>query len=360
MSTRVLLGSLLLGVAIRCVVFYIFDTNPDLHSFISHRVEISTPISSWRAFKEGMYLKQHGFSPYENNIFHSTPILLKLPEIADFENNSILLQCILILLDVVTAVNLYYIACSSQSYFLSSPYLQKYKNSENEIKNKLLLSPYFAIVCTLFYYLNPFVILTTCCKSNSHLSHALISTSMALSIYGLVTLSSFVLGIATIFDVYPCLLLPILILIALKSHQNVQQNKSLSIALYVITFCITVAYLFGFNFICNSSKWDFVKQCYLFMFEGDDITPNISGWWYLKMSLFRRFQKFFTIILNAQTLVFVFPFIWRFGSYPYFCAYLVIHLFEVFRVYPCLSDTIFGFSFLFISSFITYNHFRCV
>merc|ERR1712039_969015 len=87
-------------------------------------------------------------------------------------------------------------------------------------------------------------------------------------------------------------------------------------------------------------------------------TPNISGWWYLKMSLFRRFQTFFTIILNAQALVFVFPFIWRFGCYPHFCAYLVIHMYQIFRVYPCLSDTIFGLTFLFISSFITFTHFR--
>ena len=114
----------------------------------------------------------------------------------------------------------------------------------------------------------------------------------------------------------------------------------------------------GFNFKYNDSNWNFIENYYLFMFEGRDITPNIGGWWYLKMSLFNRFQTFFTIILNLQPLVFVFPFLWRFGEYPYFCYYLMIHLFQIFRVYPSLSDTTFGITFLFISSFIIYNNFK--
>ena len=350
-----LIITLFIGICIRFILFYIFDLNPSLYSFISDRVEISTPICSWKSFVEGIYLKKHSISPYSNDIFHSSPILLHIFD--KLMDKPLIIKFIFILFDIITSINLYFIGYSSQKYFLSN-------NNNNNFKKpslSILSSPYFCLIIYLFYWLNPFIILITCCKSISNISHMFISLSISCSIYGLITCSSIILAIATIIDIYPFLLLPIqitMILNNLKKNKYKKNNKILCITLYIITYIITIIYLFGFNFKYNDLNWNFIEKYYLFMFIGKDITPNIGSWWYLKMSLFNRFQTFFIIILNLQPLVFVFPFLWRFRSFPYFCYYLIIHLFQIFRVYPCLSDTIFGITFLFISLFIIYDNFK--
>lgn len=109
----------LLGIGIRMWMF-----KSGFHDSLSDRVEISTPINSWKRgnfnFKllsfnfiqkfillvvEGVHLMQRSQSPYEGDIFHETPTnlffysrLLLL--------NTVTLQSVFVLCDLLTAVTL--------------------------------------------------------------------------------------------------------------------------------------------------------------------------------------------------------------------------------------------------------------
>eukprot|EP01084_Bolivina_argentea_P206668 352783_1 len=129
-TTMLFIMVLFIGILIRMMCFNIFETNPSLHLFISERVEISTPKSSWKSFSEGIFLRKHNLSPYSNDVFHSSPMLLKLFEIAT-DLSSIkqlpITEIIFVLFDMITMINLYYISYSSQQH-----YIKQYKNNNNK------------------------------------------------------------------------------------------------------------------------------------------------------------------------------------------------------------------------------------
>ena len=347
-----LVGSIVTGILLRTQLFWTFDSNPHVHAFIADRVEISSPVSGFKNIENGIFLRSHDLSPYANDVFHSSPIILSIFEY--LVTNAFYLKATFIIIDVITGLCLYFIASSSQRFF--QDHFPKHFTST--LSHTFLCSPYFALFCHFFYYLNPLVILVSCCKSTANLSHALISLSISLSIYGSVTLSSTVLALATVLDVYPVLLVPIHIVLMIQCCESRRRSLVLSVTLFVATYLFAVIYLFGFNYKLNGSDWDFIDKFYGFMFFGTDITPNLGCWWYFRMSLFKRFGSFFTIILNLQPIAFMMPTIWRFGAFPFYPLFLMIHQYSVFRVYPVISDGIFGITFLVISSFMFWNHFK--
>jgi phosphatidylinositol glycan class U len=58
---------ILCAVAVRLFLFTAFPSLPDL---LTNRVEISTPVTSFKRLKEGLFLYTHGVSPYDGGIFH--------------------------------------------------------------------------------------------------------------------------------------------------------------------------------------------------------------------------------------------------------------------------------------------------
>lgn len=55
------------AVLLRLFLFTAFPALPDL---LTNRVEISTPVTSYKRLKEGLFLYTHGVSPYDGGIFH--------------------------------------------------------------------------------------------------------------------------------------------------------------------------------------------------------------------------------------------------------------------------------------------------
>lgn len=67
------IGVLAAASALRLLVFL---TLPEIPDFLTRQVEISTPISSFKRLKEGLFLYEHGVSPYDGGLFHQAPLLL--------------------------------------------------------------------------------------------------------------------------------------------------------------------------------------------------------------------------------------------------------------------------------------------
>lgn len=55
------------GVLLRLLLFTAF---PSLPTLLGHRVEISTPVTSFKRLQEGLFLYTHGVSPYDGGVFH--------------------------------------------------------------------------------------------------------------------------------------------------------------------------------------------------------------------------------------------------------------------------------------------------
>jgi len=67
---------ILIGVLIRvglCLYPY-----TDLSTLIGARVEISSPISSFKRLSEAIFLVEQGYSPYDGDVFHGQPLFILL------------------------------------------------------------------------------------------------------------------------------------------------------------------------------------------------------------------------------------------------------------------------------------------
>ena len=95
------------AVLLRLFLFTAFPALPDL---LTNRVEISTPVTSFKRLKEGLFLYTHGVSPYDGGIFHQAPLLLAF--FSSIPSSPIVTNLIYILADVLSALALIRIAAS--------------------------------------------------------------------------------------------------------------------------------------------------------------------------------------------------------------------------------------------------------
>lgn len=63
------------AAATRLSLFYAFPSLPHL---LTGRVEISTPVTSFKRLQEGLFLYTHKVSPYDGGVYHQAPLLLTL------------------------------------------------------------------------------------------------------------------------------------------------------------------------------------------------------------------------------------------------------------------------------------------
>ena len=325
------------------------------HSFLlwlfESRVEISTPISSWKSIKEGLWLINNKYSPYANNIFHNTPFILKLFEylLQISQHGPVIF---LTLTEIITTINIYIIANNAQSFVVNKGYIDIIKKEPTNFH----CSKYFSLYAACFYYFNPFVFVTSLCKSISSVAHVLITLTIVFSIKKNITISGFIMGLAIVMDIYPLLLMPIAIKFCCLDNEKYRLKI---ILLYIITTIISFYIFLLFNLSLlneNETKLEFIRQYFIFVLSGNDPLPNIGPWWYIRMSLFPQFISFFTIILQSQSIIFSISFLIRFNDYPYLVLYLIIHTFEIFRIYPTISDTMLGYTFCLITSCILYKN----
>lgn len=120
------------AAAVRVLLFVTFPSLPDL---LTGRVEISTPVTSFKRCKiqprcrryegsftdkhivqEGLFLYNHNVSPYDGGVYHQAPFLLTLfsllPSSADYP---LVTNLLYILVDLLSANALMQIADSGES-----------------------------------------------------------------------------------------------------------------------------------------------------------------------------------------------------------------------------------------------------
>ncbi|KAK6369584.1 hypothetical protein LTS17_009490 [Exophiala oligosperma] len=292
------------AVCLRLLVFFIFPALPD---FLSTQVEISTPVSSFKRLQEGLFLYQHGLSPYDGGVYHQAPLLLVIFEILPS-------TLVFVALDVLNAVALQTIANNLR---IPTPRFEK-------LDGRLIAAAY------LF---NPFTVLSCLGKSTSIFTSAAIIQAILNAQSGNAIRAMFGLAMGSYLSMYPALLLPPTLLMI--HHKS---GKAAPFSVSVVAFGGALAALLGTTLVLTDSFEDFLASCYGAQISVPDLTPNAGLWWYFFIEIFDSFRDFFIGVFWLHLVGYVGGMTIRLRNQPLFVITSLLGLMAIFKPYPSITD----------------------
>ncbi|XP_062547583.1 phosphatidylinositol glycan anchor biosynthesis class U protein [Armigeres subalbatus] len=322
--------TVILGAALRYLLM-----NSHYSGTIQNRVEVATPLNSWKRAIEGAFLYAKGINPYDGDLYHQNPFVLVSVWFVR-EKLSAFVSALFILLEVGTIVMLK----STAGIFLRKLYdLQRARiagfakgTKELQISPDDVRSiPYYV---ALAYMFNPYSILNCVGQTTTVLSNFL----LALFLLGMARRSRLVacvpLALETQINIYPCVLI---IPAALYIAQDDKQKTSsifFTCGMFLMTFL-------GVNYAAYViiGDWGFLDATYGFILNCRDLQPNIGLFWYFFTEMFDHFRTLFlyTFQINA-TLLYLFPLTFKLHKEPLMLLTMLLALGVVFRPYPCVGD----------------------
>ncbi|KAL2038257.1 hypothetical protein N7G274_008906 [Stereocaulon virgatum] len=327
---------LLFGSAttLRLLLFFAFPSLPDL---LTGRVEISTPVTSFKRLQEGLFLYTHNVSPYDGGVFHQAPLLLSLFALIPSSIFSPLTSLLYIALDLLCVNALIQIAESDEagsSRLFTSP--------RRELK-------WDSVAIGAAYLFNPFTIATCIGRPTSVFTNCAILYAISKAVSGKPMSSILALGLASYLSLYPLLLLPPLILLCYD-----RQARNKKVTLYISTYSVKYTSMFlGTNVwflylsnILTAGSWEFLSSTYGVQLLLPDLTPNMGLWWYFFIEMFDSFREFFLGVFWLHLGGYVGGLCIRVRKQPLFVIITLLGIFAIFKPYPSLSDTSLYFAML--------------
>ena len=296
------------AAVLRLIVFLAF---PQIPEFLSTQGEISTPISSFKRLKEGLFLYSRGVSPYDGGVYHQVPLLLVIFEILP---SSLLFTA----LDLLNAVSLKTIADNLE---LPSP---RFKRLDGTI-------------IAAAYAFSPFTILACLGRSPTLLSNTAIIQAVQNAQTGNGVRAMLALAFGTYLSMYPALFLPPVLLMLYQSD-GFNKSTNQPILVHLGYFGITLASLIGSTVFITGNVWEFISSCYGVQLTVPDLTPNIGLWWYFFTEIFDSFRDFFIGVFWLHMAGYVGGMSFRLHKEPLFVITSLAGLFAVFKPYPSIAD----------------------
>ncbi|RWS15875.1 phosphatidylinositol glycan anchor biosynthesis class U protein-like protein [Dinothrombium tinctorium] len=338
-----IVGCLSLGIAIRLLFL-----NSSYQKDISERVEISTPVNSWKRGIEGTYLLKKGISPYEGDTFHETPIFLYFYSFL-IDHCFDWIPVIFVLCDVFTALSLGISSFIqlSQNQKRETVFLNKFKESErNELEIKEENTKQIAFKVMIIYALSPYSILTCIAKSTSVFTNLLTSLLMLTASLNLRFLSCFLLALISYQTLYPIMLIVPLIMIIERNQIPESEENSKPVYIYKKSsvlrtlglFLIILSGLIINSYHLSSQSWNFLNSSYGFLLTVPDFTPNVGLFWYFFTEMFDHFRDFFLWTFQINSFLYVIPLSLTLRKDPNFLFFILLILLSLFKPYPSISD----------------------
>ncbi|KAF4819319.1 Phosphatidylinositol glycan anchor biosynthesis class U protein [Colletotrichum siamense] len=315
------------AAALRLLLFVAFPGLPDL---LTGRVEISTPVTSFKRLQEGLFLYNHNVSPYDGGVYHQAPLFLPLFSLLPDPKSFPIFTCILyILFDI-----------------LSADALSKIADSGEAGTSRLFTSPrrgkrWSGLVVASLYLFNPFTIATCIGRSTSIFSTCAILHAIAKAISGAPLGAMVALSFATYLSMYPLLLLPPLLLLAYDRQDPARRIASTSHFALANTGVVAAVLgaLFLMSFLLTGASWEFLPSTYGAQLTLNDLTPNVGLWWYFFIEMFDSFRSFFLAVFWLHLSSYVLPLTIRIRSQPLVVLTLLLGIFAIFKPYPSIADT---------------------
>ncbi|AEO53095.1 hypothetical protein MYCTH_2293970 [Thermothelomyces thermophilus ATCC 42464] len=314
------------AAALRLAIFTLLPALPDL---LTGRVEISTPVTSFKRLQEGLFLYNHNVSPYDGGVYHQAPLLLPLfsllPSYANFPIFTYLLY---------TAVDL-----------LSARALWTIADSGEAGSSALFTSPrrakrWSGFVIAAVFLFNPFTVATCLGRSTSVFTTCAILHAIARAVSGAPFGAMAALSFASYLSMYPLLLLPPLILLGYDRQRPERATKSALTfaAICAATVAGILAILFQMSYLVTGS-WEFLPSTYGVQLTLSDLTPNVGLWWYFFIEMFDSFRSFFLAVFWLHLSSYVGGLTVRIRRQPLVVLTLLLGILSIFKPYPSISDT---------------------
>ncbi|TGO30364.1 hypothetical protein BPAE_0006g01040 [Botrytis paeoniae] len=326
------------AAAVRLLLFASFPGLPDL---LTARVEISTPVTSFKRLQEGLFLYNHNVSPYDGGVYHQAPLFLPLfsllPSSSMYPAFTYLLYTLVDLASANALINIAESGEAGNSRLFTSPRKDKRWTS-------------FAIAAAFLF--NPFTIATCIGRPTSIFTTYAILYAISKALIGASYTSMFAIAFAAYLSMYPILLFPPLALLCYDRQRPSKRQESL--LLFIGTNAIAVCgYLYSLlhmSYIITGS-WEFLSSTYGVQLLLPDLTPNVGLWWYFFIEMFDSFRSFFLGVFWLHLSSYVGGLTIRVRRQPLFVLTILLGIFAIFKPYPSISDTS-----LFLGMLPVYSH----
>ncbi|CCH59326.1 hypothetical protein TBLA_0B04920 [Henningerozyma blattae CBS 6284] len=330
---------LLAGIALRLATTLVF---PTLQQTLDKSVEFSTPITSFKSLREGIYLLNNDLPVYDGGVVHHSPMLLAILSI--FNGSEFLVSLFYTIIDSLIALNLIHI-------------LNYFQNSIN------FNNPTWAI--GLLYLFNPLSLLTCISRSSTIFNNLFISYSIYFALNNNLLLASIFIALASNISIYSLLLiLPVSFIIPKNysstyspthSHSaSIDSNKkkisnnnnankisklNCSRLRFAIFALLSFTLLIAISFIINNSNWNFIYATFWMDLSSSKNFPNLGLWWYFFIEMFDSFIPFYKTVFNLFIVSIVLTISIRFNSsQPFYSLILSIGWITLTKPYPTLGD----------------------
>lgn len=303
---------------------------PGLPDLLTGRVEISTPVTSFKRLQEGLFLYNHNVWPYDGGVFHQAPLLLPLFSLLpDVKAWPIFTSILYILVDVLSADALSRIADSGeagQSRLFTSP--RKGKRASG-------------LVVAAAFLFNPFTIASCIGRTTSVFTACATLHAVSRAVSGSVFNAMIALSFASYLSMYPILLLPPLVLL---SYDRQPESRRTGSPLVFAAKCIAVtttclAILLAMSYFLAGNSWAFLTRTYGIQLTLSDLTPNVGLWWYFFIEMFDSFRAFFLAVFWLHLAAYVGGLTVRIRTQPLAVLTILLGIFSIFKPYPSISDT---------------------
>nr|XP_019011041.1 uncharacterized protein I206_04349 [Kwoniella pini CBS 10737]OCF49822.1 hypothetical protein I206_04349 [Kwoniella pini CBS 10737] len=301
-------GVLCAGAAIRLALFLGI---PSLCHALERRPELSTPLTSFRSLKEGVFIHDQGSNPYDGGVFFHSPLYLLFFTYIVPVSSYLLTLLLWTSVDIGSAIALVRIWKSQNS-------------KRNERKVSLILA--------LFLF-NPYTLLSCLAKSTTSIDNAILLSAIAFAATGQITGATFLLALASHASLYPLLLLPPL---AMLLKQKSGTHLASPVLLTAVSFVLFCAGLTGIIYLTASQSW--IEQSWGVIINVNDLTPNVGMWWYFFTEMFDHFRTFFLGVFQLHNLIYVAPICLRLSDDPLFAILIQVGIISTWKSYPALGD----------------------
>ncbi|KAI9470179.1 hypothetical protein LPJ78_002976 [Coemansia sp. RSA 989] len=314
--------ALLTGGLLRLFVLVLFPKL--IHEYLSGRVELSTPVTSYKRLQEGLYLSSLGISPYDGGVFHQSPLLL-LAFKPLYYLPAVFTNTVFVAADVLVAWLL------ARIVDMRERQLQQTRHAGVPGETHFTCRP---SVVAMLYLFNPLAIGTSLVQSTIVFSHIAIASALYFGIQGMIDWAVLSTAIAAHLSLYPAMLIAPISLIA-ASNNGVVLNRS-RVLLAVLKFAIAVGLLhlvfvalFGAEYF--TATVDFTLRVV-------DLQPNMGLFWYFFIEIFDEFRSFFIVVFQLTALAFAVPVSWRFRHDPLFASVMLVGIISALKSYPAWGD----------------------
>ncbi|KAJ5156689.1 hypothetical protein N7492_009492 [Penicillium capsulatum] len=320
--------------SLRLLLVVLFPSLPDL---LTGRVEVSTPVNSFKRLQEGLFLYTRNVSPYDGGVFHQAPLLLPLfALLPDLKSSPFPTAIFYFIIDLLNAHALATISESGQSV---------QSRLHSAVRKHI---QWDGVSVAAWFLFNPFTIATCLARSTSVFTTSGILFAVSNAVDGNSINAMMALGLASYLSLYPALLFVPLVLLCYD--QRAEKPGPPSVTIFTLQhgafLLASVAGLLGLSVLITGNFWEFMSATYGFHLLVPDLTPNVGLWWYFFIEMFDSFREFFLGVFWLHLAAYVGGFTARLRRQPLFIITSLLGIFTIFKPYPSISDASLYFALL--------------